>query len=168
MCRIRFMAEEITRDYHGSRTLVIVTVLQGAQKFASELSYLIDHENVEFDSVRISSYEDDRSTGNGTQTMILKNDITGKDVLIVEDIVDTGRQMSHFLERLAAAENPRSLRLVSLMDKPARREVELAIDYCGFVVPDAFVVGYGLDFNEKYRNLPFVGVLKEEFTRSAR
>lgn len=163
--RIEFMAREITEDYRGSDGLMIVTVLQGAQKFSSELSYLIDNENVEFDSVRISSYENDRSTGEGRETLLLKNDITGKDVLIVEDIVDTGLQMKGFLKRLSDDYRPRSLRLVTLMDKPARREVELEISYCGFIVPDEFVVGYGLDYNEKYRNLPFVGVLREEFIK---
>ncbi len=163
--RIEFMAREITEDFRGSEGLMIVTVLQGAQKFSSELSYLIDNENVEFDSVRISSYEDDRSTGEGRETMLLKNDITGKDVLIVEDIVDTGLQMKGFLKRLGNSHHPRSLSLVTLMDKPARREVDLRIDYCGFTVPDEFVVGYGLDYNEKYRNLPFVGVLREEFIK---
>ncbi len=162
--RIRFMADEITADFHRSDSLMIVTVLQGAQKFASELAYLIDNENVEFDSVRISSYTDDRSTGEGRTTMVLKNDVIGKDLLIVEDIVDTGRQMKSFLQWIREAMHPRLVRLVSLLDKPARREVkDLQIDYTGFIVPDEFVVGYGLDFNEKYRNLPFVGVLKEEF-----
>ena len=159
--RIRFMARQITEDFHLSDSLVIITVLQGAQKFASELAYLIDNENVEFDSVRISSYVKDRSTGEGRTTMVLKNDVTGKDLLIVEDIVDTGRQMKGFLRWISEAMHPRSIRLVTLLDKPARREVDLKIDYVGFIVPDEFVVGYGLDFNEKFRNLPFVGVLKE-------
>ena len=162
--RIRFMADEITADFRHSDSLMIITVLQGAQKFASELAYLIDNENVEFDSVRISSYTNDRSTGEGRTTMVLTNDVIGKDLLIVGDIVDTGRQMKGFLQWIRDAMHPRSVRLVSLLDKPARREVEdLEIDYTGFIVPDEFVVGYGLDFNEKYRNLPFVGVLKEEF-----
>jgi len=164
--RIRFMAQQITEEFRGSDGLMIVTVLQGAQKFSSELSYLIDNENVEFDSVRISSYIDDHSTGEGQTTMLLKNDVTGKDLLVIEDIVDTGRQMKGFLHLVETTMNPRSVHLVTLMDKPNRREVELSIDYCGFIVPDEFVVGYGLDFNEKYRNLPFVGVLKEEYTRS--
>ncbi len=163
--RIQFLARQVTEDYRGSDALVIVTVLQGAQKFSSELSYLIDNENVEFDSVRISSYIDDRSTGEGQTTMLLKNDVTGKDLLLVEDIVDTGRQMKGFLDRVSATLSPRSVRLATLMDKPARREVELQVDYCGFVVPDEFVVGYGLDYNEKYRNLPFVGVLEEEYVQ---
>lgn len=158
--RIRFMAKQITDDYRDSEGLVIVTVLQGAQKFAAELAYLIDNENVQFDSVRLSSYDGDRSTGETRTSMLLKNDISNKDVLIVEDIVDTGHQMEGFLHNVRADLQPRSLRLVSLMDKPSCREVELTIDYCGFVIPNEFVVGYGLDFNEKYRNLPFVAVLK--------
>jgi hypoxanthine phosphoribosyltransferase len=162
--RICCLAKQITADFQQSDALVIVTVLQGAQKFAAELAYLIDNENVEFDSVRISSYIDDRSSGAGETTMILKNDVTGKDLLIVEDIVDTGMQMQGFMEWVSTSMNPRSVRLVTLMDKPSRREVDLKIDYCGFIIPDEFVVGYGLDFNEKYRNLPFVAVLKEEYT----
>lgn len=158
--RIRFLAKQITDDYKDSDGLVIVTVLQGAQKFAAELAYLIDNEYVQFDSVRLSSYEGDQSTGETTVSMLFKNDVTGKDVLVVEDIVDTGRQMEGFLGSVRADLEPRSLRLVTLMDKPSRREAELTIDYCGFTIPNEFVVGYGLDFNEKYRNLPFVAVLK--------
>lgn len=163
--RIRFLARQITEDYRDSRGLVIVTVLQGAQKFSSELAYLIDNEYVEFDSIRISSYVGDKSTGEGRMTLPLKNDVTGKDLLIVEDIVDTGNQMKGFLERIRADLDPRSVRLVTLTDKPARREVDLTIDYKGFVIPDEFVVGYGMDYNEKYRNLPFIGVLRDEVVR---
>ena len=160
--RIRFLARRITEDYRDSKGLVIVTVLQGAQKFSSELAYLIDNEHVEFDSVRISSYVGDRSTGEGKTTLPLKNDVTGKDLLIVEDIVDTGCQMKGFLDRIEAELDPRSVRLVTLTDKPARRKVDLEIHYRGFIIPDEFVVGYGMDYNEKYRNLPFIGVLRDE------
>jgi len=160
--RIRFLARRITRDYRDSQALLLVTVLQGAQKFAAELAYRIDNENMEFDSVRISSYLAATSTGAGRETLPLKQDVTGKDVLIVEDIVDTGRQMRGFMDRIAATSSPRSIRLVTLTEKPARRRVDLEIDYCGFIVPDEFIVGYGMDYREKYRNLPFIGVLHEE------
>jgi len=143
--RIRFLARRITEDYRDSKGLVIVTVLQGAQKFSSELAYLIDNEHVEFDSVRISSYVGDRSTGEGKTTLPLKNDV-----------------MKGFLDRIEAELDPRSVRLVTLTDKPARRKVDLEIHYRGFIIPDEFVVGYGMDYNEKYRNLPFIGVLRDE------
>jgi len=104
--RIRFLARQITADYRDSRSLTIVTILEGAQNFASVLAYLIDHENLEFDSARVSSYRGDRSHGEGRESLPLKNDAAGKDLLVVEDIVDTGRQMRGFLDRVAATLRP--------------------------------------------------------------
>ena len=95
-------------------------------------------------------------------TLPLKQDVNDKDVLIVEDIVDTGRQMRGFIDRMKKIAKPRSVQIVTLTEKPARRKVEINLPYCGFIVPDEFIVGYGMDYNEKYRNLPFIGVLREE------
>ena len=152
------MGAQITKDYAG-KNLLLVTVLKGAVVYMADLLRCIDLPGA-IDFMVVSSY------GSGTKTTgvvkIVKDldqDLSGKDILIVEDILDSGMTLS-YLKGLLQSRNPASIRIATLLDKPSRRKVDLKADYVGFEVPDEFVVGYGLDFDEEYRNLPFVGVLK--------
>ncbi len=154
---IQTLGETITREYAGKEP-VMICILKGAALFFSDLIREIDLP-LKTEFMAISSY------GSATKTSgvvrILKDldrDILGQDVLIVEDIVDTGLTLS-YLTRALSDRSPASIKIVTLLDKPARRGVELKPDYCCFTIPDAFVVGYGLDYDEKYRNLPDIGVL---------
>jgi hypoxanthine phosphoribosyltransferase len=157
--KIAELGAQITKDYQG-KDLLLVSILKGACVFLSDLMRAVELP-LSIDFMCVSSY------GAGTVTQghanIIKDldvDIEGKDVLIVEDILDSGVTLSHVMEILRSRK-PASLRLCSLLEKPERHKVYVPIDYLGFVVPDEFVVGYGLDYAEKYRNLPYVGVLKE-------
>jgi hypoxanthine phosphoribosyltransferase len=138
-------------------------VLKGGVAFLTDLmrQVTIPHE---IDFMAISSYGlgQRESTGAVRLIMDLKVDIAGRDVLIIEDIVDSGRTMDYLLRALWARQ-PASLRICTLLNKPSRRVIEVPLDYIGFDIPDEFVLGYGLDFDEKYRNLPYVGVLKKEY-----
>ena len=157
--RISEMGAEIARDYEG-RNPLLIGVLKGAVLFLSDLLRAIDLKlGVEF--MAISSYGASmRSSG---EVRILKDldvPIEGRDILVVEDIVDTGLTLSYLLSNLRAR-GASSVKLVALLDKFERREREVKIDYCGFQIPDAFVVGYGLDYAERYRNLPYIAVIKD-------
>lgn len=156
--RVREMGEQISKVYAG-KELHIVCVLKGAVYFACELAKRIQIP-VSMDFLTVSSYGGEtKSTGVVKMIKDLQDSIKGKDVLVVEDIVDSGRTLSCLLEILQERE-PASLRFCTLLDKPDRREViPKAEYYSGFVIPDEFVVGYGLDYDQKYRNLPYVGVL---------
>ncbi|MDZ4994650.1 hypoxanthine phosphoribosyltransferase [Clostridium perfringens] len=158
--RVKEIAEEISRDYCG-KDLLVVGILKGSVVFTSDLIKNITIP-CEIDFMAVSSY------GNSTQTSgvvrILKDldsDIENKHVLIVEDIVDTGTTLSYLLEYLKARKAA-SIEIVALLDKEARRTSNISSKYKGFDVPDEFIVGYGIDYAEKYRNLPFIGALKEE------
>ena len=156
---MRELGEEISRDYQG-RDLFLVGVLKGAVFFLSDLMRCIEVP-CEVDFMAVASYGS--STHSSGVVRILKDldaTIEGKDVLIVEDIIDSGLTLSYLLRTLNARE-PRSLEVCSLLTKPDRREVELPIRYTGFEIPNEFVVGYGLDHAERYRNLPYVAVLQE-------
>ena len=155
--RVAELGRRISEDYRG-RSLLLVGLLRGAIVFLSDLMRAIDIP-VQLDFIGISSYGASTESGAVRLVMDLETDITGCDVLIVEDIVDTGKTLSYLVENLKARQ-PASLRLCALLDKPERRKVPITVDYVGFEIPDKFVVGYGLDFAEGYRNLPFVGVLK--------
>ncbi|MBO5774110.1 MAG: hypoxanthine phosphoribosyltransferase [Clostridia bacterium] len=158
--RVKEMGEQITRDYEGE-SVVMVAILRGAVVFFSELVKNVDLD-VRFDFMVVSSYGAG-STSSGEVKIVkdVSQGIEGKNVLIVEDIIDTGNTLKN-LKKMLLTRNPQSLKIVSLLDKPSRRLVELEGDYVGFTVPNEFVVGYGLDYAEKYRNLPEIGVLKEE------
>ena len=158
--RVKEIGEQITRDYEGESVLM-VAILRGAVVFFSELVKNVDLD-VRFDFMVVSSYGAG-STSSGEVRIIkdISQGIEGKNVLIVEDIIDTGNTLKN-LKKMLLTRNPKSLKIVSLLDKPSRRLVELDGDYVGFTVPNEFVVGYGLDYAEKYRNLPEIGVLKEE------
>ena len=154
------VAGEINRDYSGNdKKLVIVTVLKGAMLFTTDLMKKLDVVH-ELECVRVSSY------GSGTESsgkikMQLdfdREDACECDFLIVEDIIDSGRTLSHLIKYFTE-KGAGSVRTVTLLDKPSRRTVEFVPDYCGKTIPDKFVVGFGLDYDEKYRNLPYVGVL---------
>jgi hypoxanthine phosphoribosyltransferase len=170
---IRTKVEElgcrISDDYRG-KDLLLVGLLRGAIVFLSDLMRAIDIP-VQLDFMGISSYGGSTDSGAVRLVMDLETDISGRNVLIVEDIVDTGKTLAYLMENLRARQ-PASLRLCALLDKPERRTVPIDVDYVGFEIPDKFVVGYGLDFAEGYRNLPFVSVLKtplykKVLTRSA-
>lgn len=156
--RIAELGEEITRDYAG-RELMLISVLRGSYIFMADLTRHIDLPCT-VDFMAISSY------GSGTtssgQVRIIKDltdDVEGRDILVIEDILDSGNTLSYLLE-LLKARKPASLSLCTLLDKPSRRIKEVDVKYTGFVIPDEFVVGYGLDYAEKYRNLPYIGILK--------
>jgi len=155
--RIAELGEEISSDYAG-RDLLLVGVLKGAVFFMSDL---MRHLTIpcEIDFMAISSYGD--STDSSGIVRILKDldiNIEGRDVLVVEDIIDSGLTLSYLMRNLEARE-PASLEICALLTKPERREIEVPVRYVGFEIPNRFVIGYGLDFAERYRNLPYVGVL---------
>ncbi|MBR2349676.1 MAG: hypoxanthine phosphoribosyltransferase [Clostridia bacterium] len=158
--RVKEIGAEITRDYQGESVLM-VGILRGAVVFFSELVKNVDLD-VRFDFMVVSSYGSS-SVSSGEVRIIkdISQPIEGKNVLIIEDIIDTGNTLKN-LKRLLLTRNPKSLKICSLLDKPSRRKVEMEGDYVGFTVPNEFVVGYGLDYNEKYRNLPDIGILKPE------
>ena len=157
---VKNMGRRISEDYKD-KNLFMISVLKGSLIFMADLMRAIDIP-CSIDFLSVSSY------GNGTSTTgavrILKDldsSLEGKDLLIVEDILDSGMTLSFLLKTLSARK-PKSIRLCTLLDKPERRKVDIFPDYVGTVVPDKFIVGYGLDYAEKYRNLPFIGVLKPE------
>ncbi len=172
--RVRALGEAITRDYREGgvardpygRPLLVVGILKGAMPFLADLIRAIDLP-LEYDLMSVSSYRNGTSPGEVRILKDLDRSLHGRDVLVVEDIVDTGNTLDHIL-RLFHARSPASVRICTLIDKPARREVEVPVHYVGFTLPeDVFVVGYGLDFAELYRNLPFIGVLKREIYEEA-
>jgi len=154
--RVKEMARQVQRDFRG-RELVVVSLLNGTVMFLADL---IRHLSMplRLDFIGVSSYRSGTKSGELVFTKDLRLDVKGRDVLLVDDILDTGRTMSRVLERLRRLQ-PRRIKVCVLLDKPARREERVKSDYVGFVIPDYFVVGYGLDYAERYRNLPFVGVL---------
>jgi len=156
--KVRELGAEITAKVPADRELVLVPVLKGSFVFAADLARAIDrHLVVDFFGCR--SYEGTSSSGVVQTTLDLSKSIEGKHVIIVEDIVDTGLTMQYMQENLATR-HPAALELASLLHKPARTKVPVDIDYLGFTIDDVFVVGYGLDFDGRYRNLPYLGVMK--------
>lgn len=158
--RTEELGRQITEDYDGKDPLLIC-ILKGGLMFLADLMRAIDLP-LEIDFIAVSSYGDStESSGVVRILMDLERNIRGRHVLIVEDIIDTGRTLSYIIENLHTR-GPASIKVCTLLDKPARRELEIPIDYVGFTIPDRFVIGYGLDYGEIYRNLPFVGILKPE------
>ena len=156
--RIREIGEEISRDYAG-KSIHLVCVLKGGSFFMTELAKRITVP-VSLDFMSVSSYGGStKSSGVVRIVKDLDEPLEDKDVLVVEDIVDSGRTLSYLLE-LLRDRGPRSVKLCTLLDKPERRVVDVKVDYTGFEIPDEFVVGYGLDYDQKYRNLPYIGVVK--------
>lgn len=156
--RTRIMAQEISRDYAGKEPLLI-SVLRGSFIFMADLVRQITLPCT-VDFMAVSSYGKSTVSSGAVQiTKDLSEDIVGKDLIIVEDILDSGNTL-HYLMKTLTARNPASIRLCTLLDKPDRRKIPVHVDYRGFEIPDEFVVGYGLDYAERYRNLPYIGILK--------
>ena len=159
--KISELGAQISRDYDGHE-LLLVSILKGSVVFMADLMRAITIPCA-IDFMVVSSYGGSNTTTTGLVKIVkdLDQDLSGKDVLIVEDILDTGVTLSHLMPMLQMR-NPRSVRICSILSKPSSRKADIEPDYKGFDVPDEFVVGYGLDYDEKYRNLPYVGVLKPE------
>lgn len=156
--RIQEIGEQISRDYAGKQ-IHLICVLRGGAFFMCELAKRITVP-VSLDFMSVSSYgSDTKSSGVVKIVKDLDDSIKGKDVVVVEDIVDSGRTLSYLMEMLRDR-GVNSLRLCTLLDKPDRRVVDVHVDYTGFTIPDEFVVGYGLDYDQKYRNLPYIGVVE--------
>jgi hypoxanthine phosphoribosyltransferase len=156
--RVKELGAQLTEEYRD-KNLVLVVVLKGSFIFASDLCRAIDsHLRIDFLGVR--SYGEGTETSGVVQiTQDLSKPIAGEDVVIVEDIVDTGLTIAHLMD-LFRTRNPRSVKVCALLHKPARARVAVNVDFLGFTIEDKFVVGYGLDFAEKYRNLPYIGVVE--------
>lgn len=157
MKRISELAKQIEKDYEG-KEIIFIGILKGAVPFMWELSKRIKN-TIKFQYIDLSSYEGKESTGKIVLNKGLNESIEGKDVIIVEDIVDTGNTLE-YLKKYLLDKNPNSVKIVTLLSKPSRRVVEIGVDYIGFKIEDKFVVGFGLDYNQKYRNLPYIGYIE--------
>lgn len=164
--RIQELGDAISRDYAG-KDLLLVCILKGAFVFLSDLSRAIPNPHA-LEFMAISSYGGTRVESSGVVRILmdLNTSIENKNILIVEDIIDTGHTLAYIVENMGTR-NPASLKICTLLNKPSRREVEVKLDYVGFDIPNEFVIGYGLDYNELYRNLPFIGVLKRQVYANA-
>ena len=157
--RVRELGAQIAKDY-ADRRLVLVSVLKGSFVFTADLARAIDLHNLRVEFLGVRSYGEGTNTSGVVQiTQDLSKPIEGEDVLIVEDIVDTGLTIAHLLE-LFKTRHPASVKVAALLHKPARTKIEVPIHYLGFTIEDRFVVGYGLDWAERYRNLPYIGVVE--------
>ena len=157
---VKTLAKQIDVDYSG-KDLLMVGVLKGSILFMADLMKAIEND-FKIDFVVVSSYADGtESTGRVNVVKDVSQSVEGKDILIVEDIIDSGNTLN-FLVKYFYAKKANSVKIVTLFDKPDRRQVEVPVEYVGKVIPDAFIVGYGLDYAEKYRTLPYVGILKPE------
>jgi hypoxanthine phosphoribosyltransferase len=156
--RIKALGEEITRDYSG-RSPHLVTILKGSIPFLADLIRAMNCP-LSLDVMAVASYAGHQSSGAVRLTKDLDDSIEGRHVLVVEDIIDTGLTLSYVLGYLQQ-HAPASVKVATFLDKPSRRQTPMTADYVGFTIPDAFVVGYGLDWSQRYRNLPYVGVLKQ-------
>lgn len=156
--KIKEMGAQISADYNGE-SVYVLCILKGSVYFTTELTKRMTVP-VYLDFMSVSSYGSG-TTSSGVVKIVrdLDESIEGKNVLVVEDIVDTGRTLAYLLNNLQAR-HPKSLKLCTLLDKPDRRVTEVKVDYTGFEIPDEFVVGYGLDYDQKYRNLPYIGVVE--------
>ena len=159
--RVSALGAQISRDYAGVDNVILVSILRGSYIFMADLSRSITIP-CRVDFMAVSSYgQGTSSTGQVEIRKDLSDSIKDAHVIIVEDILDSGNTLD-YLTKVLRARNPASIRICTLLDKPERRTKPIAADYYGFLVPDAFVVGYGLDYGEKYRNLPYIGILKPE------
>ena len=157
--RVEEIAKQIEEEYKG-KEITLICILKGSIFFTVDLAKKINGD-VKLEFIRVSSYnEGTESSGEIKMKLDLKDSIQGKDVIVIEDIIDTGRTLSYLIEYLKM-KRPNSVKLCSLLDKPARRVIDVKVDYTGFQIPDKFVIGYGLDWDEKYRNLPYIGYVEE-------
>ncbi|MBQ3145482.1 MAG: hypoxanthine phosphoribosyltransferase [Clostridia bacterium] len=156
--RVDEIAKQIGEEYKN-KEIILICILKGSIFFTVDLARKIN-EDVRIEFIRVSSYgEGTESTGEIKMKLDLKDSIQGKDVIVVEDIIDTGRTLSYLIEYLKM-KKPNSIKLCALLDKPERRVKKVNVDYTGFQIPDKFIVGYGLDWDEKYRNLPYIGYIE--------
>ena len=156
--RVKEIANQIQEEYKG-KELILICILKGSIFFTVDLAKNISGD-VKIEFIRVSSYNDGtESSGEIKMKLDLKDSIQGKDVIVIEDIIDTGRTLSYLIEYLKM-KKPNSVKLCALLDKPDRRTIDVKVDYTGFQIPDKFVVGYGLDYDENYRNLPYVGYIE--------
>ena len=155
--RIKELGNKIENDYQG-KSIVLIGLLKGSIMFMAELAKNIKND-VQLDFMDVSSYEGTESTGIIKINKDIRDTIQGKDVIIVEDIIDSGRTLTKVSEHLKS-KKPKSVKIATMLSKPSRRVVDLEADYTGFEIEDKFVVGYGLDYNEQYRNLPYVGYIE--------
>lgn len=155
--RLDELAKQIMEDYKG-KDIMFLCILKGSVMFTVELAKRIKN-NVQFEFIEVSSYENNQSTGKIKLNKDISQSIEGKDVIIIEDIIDSGRTIS-FLKEYLKQKNPNTLKVCSLLDKPSKRIFEIKADYIGFEVDDKFIVGYGLDDNQNYRNLNYVGYIE--------
>lgn len=154
--RVKALGEQITKEYQG-RNVVLVCVLKGSFMFTADLARAIELSTLRIEFLGVRSYGEGTSTSGVVQiTQDLSRPIEGEDILIVEDIVDTGLTIAHLID-LFRTRKPASLKVCALLHKPARTRIKVPIDYLGFTIPNKFVVGYGLDVSQRYRNLPFIG-----------
>ncbi|QKS73154.1 hypoxanthine phosphoribosyltransferase [Paenalkalicoccus suaedae] len=157
--RVKELAEQIEKDFRGE-PVVLIAVLKGSFVFAADLMREIS-QNVQIDFISVSSYGDaTETTGKVRLLKDLDSNITGENVVVVEDIVDSGLTLDFLVDHLHM-HKPKELKVCTLLDKPERRQVELQIDYVGFEIPDRFIVGYGIDYAQRYRNLPYIASVKE-------
>lgn len=155
--RLDELAEQIMKDYQG-KDIMFLCILKGSVIFTVELAKRIK-DNVRFEFIEVSSYEGHESSGKIKLNKDISQSIEGKDVIVIEDIIDTGRTIS-FLKEYLLGKNPKSLKICSLLDKPSRRIFDIKADYLGFTIEDKFVIGYGLDDDQNYRNLNYVGYIE--------
>lgn len=155
--RVAELGAQLTEDYAG-RDPVLISVLKGSLVFLADLMRAMDLPS-SIDLMEVSSYAGTETSGQVRILKDLSKPIEGRDVLVVEDIIDTGLTLNYLL-RYLGERKPASMKIICLLDKPARRLAEIPIDYRGFTIPDRFVIGYGLDYEERYRNLPYIGVLR--------
>ncbi|MEH6939580.1 hypoxanthine phosphoribosyltransferase [Bacillus sp. JJ664] len=157
--RVKQIAEEIERDFNNE-SVVMIVVLKGSFVFAADLIREMNSDiNVDF--ISVSSYSDQtESTGKVKLLKDLDSNITNKNVVVVEDIIDSGLTL-HFLKDHLQLHKPQNIKICTLLDKPERRKIDLPVDYVGFVIPDEFIVGYGIDYAQKYRNLPYIATVEE-------
>ncbi len=155
--RIKELAQEIEKDYINSDKLIFICILKGSVYFTADLSKNIT-KDVRLEFIKVSSYNKTESTGKISFDLGLNCDIENQDVIIIEDIIDTGRTLTWLYDYLNQ-KKPKSLKICTLLDKPDRRTFNINSDYTCFTIPDKFVIGYGLDYDEKYRNLPFIGYI---------
>ncbi|TLG77297.1 hypoxanthine phosphoribosyltransferase [Culicoidibacter larvae] len=159
--RNKELGELLTKEYADKENPIFVGVLKGAQPFMSDVLKHVELVHIELDYMRISSYKGTESTNELRVLLDLTVPIEGRDVLIIEDIVDTGQTLKKLMDILELR-NPKSLKVLTLLDKPERRTVEIEADYVGFTIPNEFVIGYGMDFDEHYRTLNYIGIYKSE------
>lgn len=157
--RVKELAEQISRDYEG-RELLVIPLLKGAFMFASDLVRAI-RVPLRVDFISTSSYSETETTGKVNVHCDLREKVTGKDVLIVEDIADSGITLD-FVKRKLLEQNPRSFKICAFLDKKQRRIKDIHLDYVGYEIPNEYVVGYGLDYDDKFRNLPYIAIFKKK------